>query len=51
MPSSCITSRAPAAASAKVEATATTLRDAESEASSGTTTSQMAAKEEIPPVL
>ena len=42
--------RRPAAASAKVEAMATTRRDAESDASSGTTTSQMAANEAMPPV-
>ena len=41
----------PAAASAKVEASATTRRDADNAASSGTTTSQIAAKDEIPPVL
>src|SRR5208282_558121 len=40
----------PAAASAKVDAIATTRRDAERAASSGTTTSQMAAKEAIPAV-
>ena len=39
-----------AAAIAKVEAMATTRRDAESDASSGTTTSQMAAKDVMPPV-
>ena len=42
--------RRPAAASAKVEAVATTRRDAESAASSGTTTSQIAANDAIPPV-
>ncbi len=40
----------PAAPSANVQAVATTRREAESDASSGTTTSQMAAKEAIPPV-
>ena len=40
----------PAATSAKVEASATTRRDADSAASSGTTTSQIAAKEAMPPV-
>ena len=40
----------PAAASANVEAVATTRREAESAASSGTTTSQIAAKETMPPV-
>ena len=40
----------PAAESAKVEAGATTRRDAESAASSGTTTSQIAANEAMPPV-
>ena len=42
--------RTPAAVSAKVEAIATTRRDAESAASSGTTTSQIAAKDDNPPV-
>ena len=43
--------RSPTAASAKVEAVATTRRDAESDASSGTTTSQMAANDAMPPVV
>ena len=42
--------RSPAAPSASVEAVATTRRDADSAASSGTTTSQIAAKETMPPV-
>src|SRR5258708_38539061 len=42
--------RRPAATSAKVDASATTRRDADSAASSGTTTSQIAAKEAMPPV-
>ncbi len=46
-----MTSSRPAASSAKVDAIATTRRDADSAASSGTTTSQIAAKDEIPPVL
>ena len=50
MSSSLASTSRPAAASAKVDATATTRRDAESDASSGTTTSQMAAKEVMPPV-
>jgi hypothetical protein len=40
----------PAAASANVEAIATTRREADSDASSGTTTSQIAANEVMPPV-
>ena len=40
----------PAAASAKVEAVATTRRDAESDDSSGTTTSHTAANDAMPPV-
>ncbi len=40
----------PAQASASAEANATTRRDAESAASSGTTTSQIAAKDSMPPV-
>ena len=40
----------PAAASAKIDANATTRRDADSAASSGTTTSQIAANEPMPPV-
>ncbi len=43
-------SNKPAAKSAKVDAMATTRRDAESAASSGTTTSQIAANEAMPPV-
>ncbi len=43
-------SRSPAAPSAKVEASATTRRDADSAASSGTITSQIAANEAMPPV-
>ena len=42
--------RSPAAASANVDAVATTRREAESAASSGTTTSQIAANEAMPPV-
>ena len=45
-----ISSRKPAAPSAKVDASATTRREAESAASSGTTTSQIAANEPMPPV-
>ena len=45
-----ISSRSPAAPSAKVEANATTRRDEDSEASSGTITSQIAANEPMPPV-
>ena len=45
-----MSSRRPAAPSAKVEANATTRRDADSAASSGTTTSQIAANDPIPPV-
>ena len=37
-------------ASAKLDASATTRREAESAASSGTTTSQIAANEAMPPV-
>ena len=37
--------------SASAEANATTRREAESEASSGTTTSQIAAKDSMPPVV
>ena len=44
-------SAAPAQASASAEANATTRRDAESAASSGTTTSQIAAKDSMPPVV
>src|SRR6478672_5310298 len=44
------TSSNPAAASAKVDAIATTRREADSEASSGTTTNQMAANEVMPPL-
>ena len=40
-----------AQASASTDANATTRRDAESAASSGTTTSQIAAKDSMPPVL
>ncbi len=40
----------PAAASAKVAASATTRREADSADSSGTTTSQIAANEPMPPV-
>ncbi len=45
-----ISRRNPAPPSAKVEASATTRREADSAASSGTTTSQMAANEPMPPV-
>ncbi len=45
-----ISSRKPAAPSAKVDASATTRRDDESDASSGTTTSQIAENEPMPPV-
>ena len=45
-----MSSSRPAAPSAKVEATATTRRDADNAASSGTTTSQIAANEAMPPV-
>ncbi len=45
-----MSSRNPAAPSASVEASATTRRDADSAASSGTTTSQIAANEPMPPV-
>src|SRR5258708_38969574 len=38
-------------ASASTEANATTRRDADSAAASGTTTSQIAAKDEMPPVV
>src|SRR6185437_2235570 len=44
------TIKIPAAASAKVAANMTTRRDAENAASSGTTTSQIAAYEPMPPV-
>ena len=49
---SCVPSntKSPAAQSAKVEAVATTRRDADNAASSGTTTSQIAAKDSMPPV-
>ncbi len=40
----------PAAPSANVEASATTRREADNAASSGTTTSQIAANEPMPPV-
>ncbi len=43
-------SNRPAAASAEVDATATTRRDADNAASSGTITSQIAANEPMPPV-
>ncbi len=42
--------RDPAAPSATIEASATTRRDPDSAASTGTTTSQIAAKEPRPPV-
>ncbi len=45
-----MTSR-PAAISAMVDAMATTRRDADRAASSGTITSQIAANDEIPPVI
>ena len=45
-----MSSSSPAAPSAKVEATATTRREADSAASSGTITSQIAANEPMPPV-
>ena len=43
-------SRKPAPQSAKVDASATTRREADSAASSGTITSQIAANEPMPPV-
>ena len=45
-----MSSSRPAAPSAKVEATATTRREADSAASSGTTTSQIAENDPMPPV-
>ncbi len=51
--SNCLASKntsSPAAKSANVDAIATTRREADSDASSGTITSQMAANEEMPPV-
>ena len=45
-----IINRKPAPPSAKVDASATTRREADSAASSGTTTSQIAANEPMPPV-
>ena len=49
-PSALSASNKPAAASAKIDASATTLREADSEASSGTTTSQIAVNDAMPPV-
>ena len=45
-----MSSKKPAAQIANVDATATTRREAESAASSGTMTSQIAANEPMPPV-
>ena len=45
-----MTISSPAAASAKLDAIATTRREAESAASSGTSTSQIAENEPMPPV-